>query len=844
MSVVDKDRFLQCITRSGVLKKESLDKWLAEINADASVKDLARDLIRKKLTTKWQGKMLAKGASRLKLGNYLLTDRIPNAGNVEFGDQFAALHQQLSRDVVIQYLPAAVCDSKESKKKIFTVGSKLADLDHPNLVHVYDVDEEKNRIYMVSETCDGKSLKDYLAEESPISCKSIGRIVAGCIKGLSYAHSKGVVHGGVSESTVVVKPGGDIQIESLTQFAVQNAISENPKVASDDLAAVESVGKQLLAAVAEEERTSEPFSTLTNAIGMIGKDSITALDVVNDLLESDSQLDQSADEMVLAPEAERAPATSNPATATVASAESAANNMIPAEEVSEGILTRMARRNPVALIGASALSALLLIGGTVFAASQLVATPAQTAAADFSDGSDAKKKSQKKKNAPPTKVDRLDFRNMQGALSNDSGAAVARDELTDPEANKAAINAIFDKTPVKKEKATVEVVQKTPAAGAEETSDVAAPAPSEADVAAAVTPKVAVVQKEMKPKSKADAKEDVLAAGADPFQKFAKVVDLPDVASAEQASFGKLILEKKHLLGAEILSTPQAHRSKPMFVMNRSADDKQSWEISYKKKKKSNPVAIAKLQKTPSELRFNWLPGAAEVPAANFLRNCRVKLSTATHSHWLTLRKPFKIDGFQLSEDKGSVKLDVDIPFMPNPAAIAATLSGIKFKRMDKSDYKQKAHIAPPEITPTVPARMYFHEKSKRFLSLDVLADVRKKFTLRAALVIQPSKDQPGVMLEDPRTIPQVAQQIRNLAQAAQQQSEQAQASKIKKEEKDAYKKAASQATGQAALTAYYEHVVPQLVEKDIPVTISYALNDQHRIVLAYTVETQETKKK
>ena len=76
MSVVDRDRFLQCVSKSGVLSPEVYDQWVAELDSDASSLDLALDLVAKKLTTKWQAQMLAKGASRLTLGNYLLLSLI------------------------------------------------------------------------------------------------------------------------------------------------------------------------------------------------------------------------------------------------------------------------------------------------------------------------------------------------------------------------------------------------------------------------------------------------------------------------------------------------------------------------------------------------------------------------------------------------------------------------------------------------------------------------------------------------------------------------------------------------------------------------------------------------
>ena len=267
-------------------------------------------------------------------------------------------------------------------------------------------------------------------------------------------------------------------------------------------------------------------------------------------------------------------------------------------------------------------------------------------------------------------------------------------------------------------------------------------------------------------------------------------------------------------------------------------------EIGYRKKQKSDPVAIAKLRKTPNELFFSWLPAAATVDMANYLRNCRVKLSTATHSHWLTLRKPIKIDGFRLGANVGSVKLDVDIPWMPNPAALSAQLDGIKFERFNKDNYKERAYLEPGEITPQNPARMYFHVDADRFLSLDVVADIRKKLTLQAALVLHPLPGERAVVLQDPSKIGQIATRFRQMALEAQRQNNQAQVSDMKSDDKKVYKNAFRKLNDRAELTGFYEHVVPQLVDKDIPVTLTYAVNEQHRIILAYTVETEETKEK
>ena len=904
MSIVDREKFLKGLSKSEVLEPAVVEEWLSGFESTVDSKKLAKSLVAKKLLTLWQAKMLLKGAYRLKFGNYSLTDRI---SKTEFGDCFAATHSQLSRQVRIQYLPTEFSDSRESKKKIFALGSKLSGLDHPNLVHVYDVDEERDRIYVVSGAPKGMSLKELLADAPP-SCAAVAQVLRGCLKGINYAHSKDVVHGGITNETVFVKPNGEPQITSLTEFAVRNQLAESAAQTSDDVSSIKKIAKIMFRAISEEEKETAAYPQLKAALVAIKEDPDKAISLLDELVQPQSDIDGG---MTLAAELPREPATAHPATAlAMGRSSSMDDDALPVTEVlDDGFLASLARKNPVALIATAAAMALLLIGGTVFAASKLVApaTGSAVASADSAPGNStdgkASKPGSRKSNSSKTTPARLG--NSSGALSSDASASPVASAATDPAANMAAIDAIFASkdgaeaapaTPKKTEVAATEkAAESKPMAAAKVVPEPKAmPAPSEKEVAAAApkpapaaTQPVAVAKEDMakqepkampkkpavkKPAPKRAAKK-MATPGADPFKAFATMVDLPPSNTTEQVSFGNLVLEKRYLLGAEILSTPLVHRSKPVFELMRSADDKQTWDISFKKKKKADPIVVAKLQKTPDELKFNWLPAAAENEAANYLRNCRFKLSTAKHSHWLTLRRPVKIDGFKLGAKKGSVKIDCEIPWLPNPVALNALARGIKIEKLDKGNRRQKAILEPAEITAKAPARMYFHEDKDRFLSIDIGLDIRKKMTLQAALVIQPSLDQPVVVVQDPSKFKQVTTQVRRIAYSAQQQADKAakmvasmaankprfkpgdkkddknkarydEAEKQYKDAEKLLKSTSTMATDKAEHCGYYEHVVPQLVDKEIPVTITYSLNEQHKVILAYTVESAETKKK
>ena len=390
----------------------------------------------------------------------------------------------------------------------------------------------------------------------------------------------------------------------------------------------------------------------------------------------------------------------------------------------------------------------------------------------------------------------------------------------------------------------VAVEEKTAAepVGTDAAEDSAADATKEPEA----KPKPAKTKPNRKPKQ--DNKTE-LKKGENPFTKFAKSVDLPSLESTEQSSLGKLILEKRHLLGAEILSATSAHRSKPVFSMERSSDDRQSWDIGYSPRKKVKPTTIAKLQKTADSLKFNWLPAAAEFPAAEALRNCRIKLSTPQDSHWLSLRKPVKIEGFKLGKKTGVVEVEIDIPGLPQGSSISGTLSRMAIKT-DRTKREQLS-VEPSEFMGSV-ARMHFTSDRDRYIRLDVSGSLRKTVKLRAAIVFQPNPFGAAAPIKDPSTLKAnyldpirfQAQQLRSQAEGALLQlnenvKRQPENKRMSQQAQKAYMKpyvdAAIAAGGKAELTGLYERLVPKTVGQDIPVVIIYNLNDQHRIVLAYS---------
>jgi serine/threonine-protein kinase len=87
------------------------------------------------------------------------------------------------------------------------IGEKL---DHPKVMRVFG-GEERTRIYMVMEWCEGRLLREIL-DEGPLSQERALRIAGEVLDGLDYIHANGVVHRDLKPENIMVDPDDNIKL--------------------------------------------------------------------------------------------------------------------------------------------------------------------------------------------------------------------------------------------------------------------------------------------------------------------------------------------------------------------------------------------------------------------------------------------------------------------------------------------------------------------------------------------------------------------------------------------------------------------------------------------------------
>jgi len=126
------------------------------------------------------------------------------------GRVFVAVDQVLGRRVVIKSLAANSFTDPFQRRRLMEEARLLSNIDHPNLLRIYDYVERNGHDRFTIEFAAGKSLPDVLQEGLDFAAKV--RVATAVASLLAAVHRCGVVHGALSPKSVLIADDGSIKV--------------------------------------------------------------------------------------------------------------------------------------------------------------------------------------------------------------------------------------------------------------------------------------------------------------------------------------------------------------------------------------------------------------------------------------------------------------------------------------------------------------------------------------------------------------------------------------------------------------------------------------------------------
>jgi eukaryotic-like serine/threonine-protein kinase len=212
-------RFWQATLLSGLMDAQALTACWNRIapgkreDPEHLDRRLARQAVEVNALTVWQAQQLLAGRTGgYKVDRYVLLDLIGQGG---MGRVYLARDTRLNRRVALKILSPERINNPRAIARFQREARVGAQLQHENLVRIYDFGESNARYFLVMEYIEGKTIGNLISEQGPMPPAAAARLVRQVALGLEHVHRKGLIHRDVNPYNIMVTHDGTAKLADL-----------------------------------------------------------------------------------------------------------------------------------------------------------------------------------------------------------------------------------------------------------------------------------------------------------------------------------------------------------------------------------------------------------------------------------------------------------------------------------------------------------------------------------------------------------------------------------------------------------------------------------------------------
>jgi len=160
----------------------------------------------------------------------LLSSRYRLSGHLARGgmaDVYEAEDTLLNRPVAVKILHTNFASDSAFVARFRREAQAAANLNHPNIVAIYDWGQEDNTYYMVMELISGRTLREIMKSEGPLLPRRAAEITAEAAAALTVAHQAGVYHRDIKPGNIMITQDGAVKV---TDFGIARALDDSEEL--------------------------------------------------------------------------------------------------------------------------------------------------------------------------------------------------------------------------------------------------------------------------------------------------------------------------------------------------------------------------------------------------------------------------------------------------------------------------------------------------------------------------------------------------------------------------------------------------------------------------------------
>jgi serine/threonine protein kinase len=145
-----------------------------------------------------------------RIGSHEITARLGKGG---MGEVYLARDTKLKREVAIKVLPDEFSRDADRVSRFQREAEVLASLNHPNIAHIYGLEESGSTRCIVMELVDGETLQERL-KRGAIPIDEVLLLAKQLAEALEAAHEKGIIHRDLKPANIKYSTDGQIPVNT------------------------------------------------------------------------------------------------------------------------------------------------------------------------------------------------------------------------------------------------------------------------------------------------------------------------------------------------------------------------------------------------------------------------------------------------------------------------------------------------------------------------------------------------------------------------------------------------------------------------------------------------------
>ncbi len=198
------------------------------------------------------------------IGGYTDLELIARGG---MGEIYKARHPSLNRVVAVKVLSSYFKEDPDFNKRFAREAKTMAQLQHPNIITIFDYGEQDGLPYIVMEYLSGETLSNLLKTQGRLALTDSLPLLRDLASALDYAHAQNIVHRDIKASNVIVEPvttqtGTNGQRAILMDFGIAHFTGERTKltITGDMLGTADYISPEQIQGVTNLDGRADQYS--------------------------------------------------------------------------------------------------------------------------------------------------------------------------------------------------------------------------------------------------------------------------------------------------------------------------------------------------------------------------------------------------------------------------------------------------------------------------------------------------------------------------------------------------------------------------------------------------------